>query len=329
MLTAINPKLTIVARSYFRQGKSGAKELLDRYSDVKFGWDGEYPNMIRVEKSRTLFPVTDNVEHACNFHFGVVDYLDSCWMNHFIPQICPGMIWQLVLGGVTELVAERPEQFRALFSRSAEKQTIIVAGIPERPEQFVPLLTAVLNKLMPIGTKRFLPEFGTDTASLRFAREVSLLDAVSPYYDYGVKACGLPAIRVLGGIDDWNRLRAAVEDVAELFPDESSWFDRLAGTLRGLNPGDSRWRDFYNAERCGSGSDYEVTGWILDLFRKHDRSKPQMPHNLPSGSGRMKFKDLSTDRNYELVSGLFSSFPQEQELKPCWNWILYEKKISA
>ena len=76
---------------------------------------------------------------------------------------------------------------------------------------------------------------------------------------------------------------------------------------------------------CGSGSQYEVSGWILNLL--YDNPGIKQIEGLPPHMAKMDYTNLDTDRKFTLYCGLFYSNIENSFLIPEYDAIRVEDKL--
>src|SRR5690606_19005272 len=123
----------------------------------------------------------------------------------------------------------------------------------------------------PTNVKHFLPEFSTLNQGARLAHSAAFLDLVSPYYDYGMMMCGIPKVRVLGTGADWKLMADSIVELKKVLSKAdkylSSCLDGVETILKNLNS-EEFWKEMFYTERCGSGSQYLMQGWINKFYVK-------------------------------------------------------------
>jgi hypothetical protein len=95
---------------------------------------------------------------------------------------------------------------------------------------------------------------------------------------------------------------------------------RICGSLGDVD----FWKDMFSLERCGSGSQYIVLGWINDVYLKTPKLK--FVENYSSHISIVKYKQLNTNKDYEMKQGLISSKKEGNFLVPDFAHIIYEKR---
>ncbi len=287
--------------------------------------------------SQTLFHRGHNLdEGAIQFHSNFLEYLKICWAKHRGIVVSPDILWYTLLGELGQAIAEHPDTFRPLFSRSEEKQDIIL------PADYlvIPLedLLDALRPLVPTDVDTFLPWFSSTTDRSRRAMLAAFCDAVSPYFNHIMILCGFPAIRVLGIGEDWKTLRHQWGEVASVIQtledpiarDLAPWLTKTCSILEECaqsreNP--AWWKGMFEIRHCGSGSQEELYGWITDLFRKPPGFR--LLQNFSSGIAMIRYTNLNIGKNFCLKEGLFYSTEDGPFLVPEFGSILLEHREVA
>jgi hypothetical protein len=260
------------------------------------------------------------------YHRNYLEYLEKCWGDHLGIVITPDILWFTVLGELVSVVKQSPEPYRHLFTDSHEKKTITVKT--EDPV-VMPLnrLVGALRDEVPTDSTLFMPEYSTTTQAARHAMYASFCDLCSPYYDYMMLACAFPAISVQGDADDWCALGANWLRLKPLFASAGQWFDDVATTLmscyENLNERDW-WQSMFMLERCGSGSQTEVSGWFADLYREGP-SGPRYVKNFPTSVAAVDYKELMANREFKMQDGLFFSRQEGDFMVPEFGYTVHEK----
>ncbi len=215
---------------------------------------------LRVLDDRT-HPLIGAVHHA--------------FVDHRPLVLSPDAIWLTIAQGVAQHVRLHAEQLRPRIVAHAGKQVLEIA-LATRPTSATEWVAAIAEFRRALahqvggGRARLLAcEFSTTTDAERVASEVVMMDVMSPYYDYRVSiVCGIPAITLLGTVDDWRAIRARIDVIAEL--ELAAWARSLAGIADQLVAAASGHADrgffqrIYKPRRA-YGWD-RVTGWVARLY---------------------------------------------------------------
>ena len=278
---------------------------------------------------QSLFPVQENISGPERvYHANYLSYLELCWGRHLGAVLTPDIFWYMLLCELALLIAENPEKYRHLFTESQEKQTIIVQGdgilLP------LDLIMRQLKQLVPAGfAEHFVHQFSTTDERALFAQQAAFADAVSPYYNYAMLACGIPRIRLEGTTADWLKIADAWAHITLEFPDEHEFFGRVGLCICAIGkqltePDPGFWNGMFRLERCGSGSQTEVRGWITELYRKPPKHTAFVSNFSPHISV-VNYQHLTLQKDYALKVGLFSSRIELGTLVPQFGHMLYEK----
>jgi len=201
----------------------------------------------------------------------------ACFANHYPLALSPEVLMYLVLHEVAVTVKQNPDEYRDLFTTSAEKEIIRVRHdglVPGHSDtawlDVLPMFETEMGKLVPSTVlTNALPSFSTHTPVSRAASMVAFMDAASPYYDYRVMTCcGIPRIRLLGQPEDYVKLLNSCIALAPMFPKHlGEYFNHLipvlytiAAQANGAPFDNDFWSSIYK-HLSGSGTD-DMTGWI-------------------------------------------------------------------
>lgn len=249
-------------------------------------------------------------DEAAAYHKGYFGYLELAYNAHRGIVIGPTHVWYTVLAELAGHVKANAEHYRALFTDSPGKKDIVVHGDAEvdvDPRAFVDQLRA----LVPVGADLFLPTFTTADEAYDIAASAAFCDAVSPYYNYMMMCCGIPRVRVEGTVEDWGNLLAHLDAVAGRLDLAKAWFALVrshVAKIRAAAAGEvdvAFWKDIYHTERCGSGSQVEVSGWFTAFAM--DPPSVTFPENFPTHTSKVEVTQVETGRKYLFTAGLFHS----------------------
>lgn len=266
-------------------------------------------------------------------HAGIGEYLSHCYGAHRGIVISPDLLWQLLSSSLAQAVKAEPETYRYLFSETQEKQKIFIQADTHDVSYWLPAILEHLRKLVPMGIEDFLPRFSTTSEPAYLARQATLCDVVSPYYEYMVYCCGFPKIEVSGTLEDWSlfndhliRLTLAFEET-EIVPFLQQVHTRTSSIqeeLSAATPNVDFFREFYRWKRCGSGSQQEVRGWVRDFLWKPGRDL--LEDHFNSGLGNVAFRNLSEQKDYRLSAGVLGSTERSDGIRePRFGYVIMHK----
>ena len=257
------------------------------------------------------------------FHKNFVEYLSLAYGAHRGVVIDPHVIWYTVLSEIATYVKDNAEECRSLFTDSPDKKEIMVqsGSLTEMP---LDTLMMELDLLVPTDVSVFFPSFSTATPAYEFAAKTAFADMVSPYYNYSMYLCGFPKIMVRGTDEDWARINNQIAKIKSLIPGLTEYFNRVTTVITNISSDRTSefWKDMFYLERCGSGHQEEVKGWIRDLFLKN--SFYSLIGNFPSGVSSIDYKQMETKRRFSLCYGLFSSVEDGDYLIPDFGSVINE-----
>ena len=297
--------------------------FLERFSDRKL----DYKNRMTGEgktMSQQLFYRVDSIGDGQAFHKNYMEYLQKAWGDHLSIVISPEVLWYSVLCELATMIKADPEKFRPIFSTTQEKQTLIVVTAAG---EIMPLneLVDLLKQVVPSDSSRFFPEFTTSTPRSTWACNAAFADMCSPYYNYCMLMCGFPSINIRGEMEDWQNLIAHWEKMKDITP--GKWHNQVLNVFKDVYANlDSPafWKTMFRLDRCGSGSQVEVSGWLTNLFPT--QPSVRYPENYSPHVSIVPYHHLSLKKDFEMRAGLFFSKQQDEFLVPDYGFIVHEKK---
>lgn len=209
-----------------------------------------------------------------------VQAVHQAFAAHVPLNLRPDTLWYFIVHEVAEYVRQNSAECAGLFTDTPEsKQTILVRDDSLRydaPSDWQRSINLVRDPLAAKVSDRtmqlFLPRFSTSTIEDETALLVALMDAASPYYEFGWQTmCGIPQIRLEGEPSDWRELYDRTEALAREFSGLQGYFSDLlpvlqtiAETADGAQLDEKFWRSIYKYNN-GSGGPY-VNGWMTAFF---------------------------------------------------------------
>lgn len=283
---------------------------------------------MKIDINPTLQPVQNPVEIQ---HQNYLEYLSVCWANHYGAVISPDMLWHIVLCELSMEVSKNPETYRDLFSDSKEKQEISV--LTDDPMVLpVEKVVEILKSKCNFNIDLFMLRFSTTQQMERFAFGVAFLDLVSPYYSYSMYCCGIPYVELCGSAGDYHMGANILDELSVDFaasPPLSNWLKSAADTFQQLSfvkaglQNNLDFTKFFALERCGSGSQVEVAGWIRNFF--FFQPDVRYVKNFNSCVSRIEYKYLPTQTEYVMTVALNESFLVGDFLVPTFNAKVVDK----
>ncbi len=206
-----------------------------------------------VEIARKILPVTNGFELGRKLAGG--PYLDCSFKNRslvdggenpFFSMVClayaehrpivlsPDIMWILICNGFSQHVNRNPDRFRDyLVSHEGKKALEIYTTTETTTAQKVELFAALIGE----NTKGDLDElltcnFSTTGMVERMVSQITLMDAVKPYFEFveRMAGCGIPCVTLEGTPDDWKLLREKTRELGNY--GVKAWTDRLDPILK-------------------------------------------------------------------------------------------------
>ncbi len=201
------------------------------------------------------------------YHTSYVDYLLKAWINDCGIEIAPWHLYYVYLWQYSELVIQDPERYKNLLS--CNDNTITVFDDKFDAE----IIFEALSKKNP-SYQKLIPSF----KDAPFVYRESILGLVGhmskQYYDTMIFGCSYPFIEVLGSQEDWDHLYEMAKQVYDLFEPclplnlkkhyakSCQYFDEVR-----MNYTDMEfWKDILYVDKCGSGSQKQISGDILKIL---------------------------------------------------------------
>jgi hypothetical protein len=258
-------------------------------------------------------------------HMNYLMYLSLCWERHYGAVISPTILWNMVLNNLAYKVNKTPDVFRKYFSESDEKQEISVMQSGNLID--VKLLIDGLQGRIPTKIlEDSFPNFSTDTEMSKIANYTAFLDMVSPYYNYSMYMCGIPKVKVLGTPDDWEQFMSNCEKITLLIPEFGEYLMKVRDRI--ILIADKHdvcdYSQMFRLEKCGSGSQVEVEGWITEFFI--EQPSVSYPENFISCISKIDYHNYNDEKDYRLYAGLFTSTIVDGYLIPEFGNMYFLKK---
>ncbi len=293
--------------------------------------NSDYKKDYRTGKeTQTLYHVSDTLKGDA-IHSNYLEYLELCWAKHYGVVLTPDIIWYTILCEVALIIAEHPEKFRYLFTDSADKEEISVRSDSDTILPLDSIMTQLRSRIPNGLADTFIMEFTTTTPNAREASYAAFADAVSPYYSYSMYSCGIPSVDIRGTENDWLSIVSSLQVIKNIFNVHDAYLYKISIIVSKLlkvinsNPDSNFVKDIFRVERCGSGGQTEIYGWFSDLFRVQPKSA-RFSRNFSTHISNVKYKNLWTDRSFQMKQGLFYSTIVDGTLEPDFGRIVYEVK---
>lgn len=275
------------------------------------------PKLFEIKGNTVIRDIQGEYQHK-----NYLEYLEKAWANHYGIVVSPDYFWYIISCEIASLIKNNPDKHAHLFTTTPDsKQEISV----ETTDPVLLPLDTIIDKLknrIPTNTSLYLPEFSTTNERATFAFSASFADAMSVYYNYSMYMCGIPKVRILGKKKDWKKMKDNLKEIKEVLGYDK-YFDGLITMIKNIIENYKSidfWKDMFRLKKCGSGHQTELAGWIKNLFYKQER--PGYISNYSSCVSMVSYKNLSTNKKYELNCGLFGSSIVDGFLMPEFGYIV-------
>ncbi|MCB0631870.1 MAG: DUF4419 domain-containing protein [Saprospiraceae bacterium] len=288
----------------------------------------------------------------------VAQAVQMAYAEHRPLTLTPDMIWLMIMQGFAQHVDANSEELRELFVDFSGKQMLnikrgdFVKGSPDNDwEGVFPEFSEQIGMYTKDGLAEIMQQsFSTSSQVEKAAFQITLMDAMSAYFDYSITvSCGIPEITIEGTPTDWERLEQQTRKLARY--DLGWWTDALVPILVEFTDASkgkfnrSFWAKIYHEKQeeidliCAVGTETHITGWILDFFpyikddrnpflgNKRAESTVEM-EDLPSGLAKadLLYDDYGTLYQMELIAGFvgIKQDPVTNSLRPEISWAVVD-----
>lgn len=288
--------------------------------------------------------------------------VQKAYAEHRPLTITPDMIWLMIMQGFAQHVDANSEELRDLFVDFEGKKMLnvkrndFIKGSPDNDwEGVFPEFSEQIEHYTKDGLSGFINQsFSTSTVVEQTAFRITVMDAMSAYFDYSLTVlCGIPEITIEGSPEDWAQIEAQTRELARY--ELGWWTEVLEPILREFTLAaegtfnKSFWVKIYDEQQeevdliCATATNTYLTGWLLDFFPYIDSAKnPYLGVNrkaskiqvgaLPSGLSKadLLYDDNGSFYKMELISG-FVGIRQNAEtgsLRPEISWAVVDTGAS-
>ncbi len=231
------------------------------------------------------FSPCDGEEWVIPMAMGWHPFLEAshlAFTGHRPLALSPDMVWLLLVQMAAEDVLADPEKHRRLFAAHDHGSRVLevtrdefVLGNDQNdwPAVFAELEGRVVSKVPGSPAAGFSHAFSTSTPAETAARQVVLLKAASPYFNYQLNTmCGIPHIELHGTAGDWQWIRKKAEDLRQFNMERRMSallpiLDECVAAAKG-SADPAFWKSYYQFDAI-SGASY-VSGWINVFFTAED-----------------------------------------------------------
>jgi hypothetical protein len=238
----------------------------------------EFPNstvnIILSSYSGTLGAETANATEIFSSSDSFIHGAIQAWGEHLHLELRPEEVWFTVLAQLNFYMEANAEKVRHLFVKHEGQETIVVEDVT---------WTRVLLQFKDEIQKRvqtawlrdwIMPDFSTTTRDDEMTANILMMGLMKAYFKYvGGIICGLPSVTLLGEKEDWEKLQAKLERLAEFGEEPTAYQANLAPIFKRFvksfdEPDSEETREFWShivfaqsSGVCGSAP-LELSGWI-------------------------------------------------------------------
>ncbi len=222
------------------------------------------------------FPLLDKEIIPMNFKHPFIQTVGLSFGLHYPLVLSPDMIWLLIVQGFAVHITKNAEKMREHFVSHEGKKPLSVSadsfikGENNAWETIFPQFKAQIDNNISNDIHNIIAtEFSTTTPVEKAVFELTLMEAMSEYFEYEVTStCGIPEITLLGTVEDWQKI---IDDTKKLaIYDLSWWTDVLLPILHQFletakgNINLKFWQSIYNYESMSGGS--WISGWVVQFL---------------------------------------------------------------
>ena len=206
-----------------------------------------------VKVAGKILPVTNGFDLGRKLAGG--PYLDCSFKNRslvdgddnpFFSMVClayaehrpivltPDVMWILICNGFSQHVNREPDRFRDYLVSHEGKMRLEITTYPETTTaQKVEMFAGLIGENTKGDLDKLLTcNFSTTGMVERMTSQITLMDAVKPFFEYveHLSGCGIPSVTLEGTPDDWKLLREKTRELGNY--GVKAWTDRLDPILK-------------------------------------------------------------------------------------------------
>lgn len=329
MKITLNAELQNLGRSkirYVQPIKPG-----DSFPQVEYIHPSEVPAEYKVNeligrlatKGANKFISASLNEEIETTSIGFVAVLAESYSNHLPIVVSPYDLWFIYQTQLAKMVGDDIEKYRPLFSMSDQKQKIMVPTNDITEIDPFAIIQS-LKTYVPANISDFIPKFSYDNATAQVSLAAAFCDLVSPYYSYSTFMCGIPSIKLLGTVNDWEQLELNSAKIFQAFlkynpssihreylEQAQNIFRHIAISCREeviSEESISFWKNIFTQKNVGSGSQLKIGGWINTLhFDKTGASSARRLEEFAASYAKIEYTNMETKREFIAYYGPFTT----------------------
>lgn len=176
------------------------------------------------------------------FNQGLISAIFNAYINHTALKMRPDDIWISILQSFSCYVNTHSEMVRRVFVNHDGKKNIAIPihTMPHNDDMWDNLFeqfTTEIQKDVNKGILKWMtPEFTTTTSNDKIISQISIMDSMKSYFEYGaIMGCGIPRVTLCGNKDDWLKLCDKISGLKEFgIPILTEWSDVLMYVVKDM-----------------------------------------------------------------------------------------------
>ena len=265
----------------------------------KFGISQEDYHVVDASFDNDQISISDDRNFFTMVTMAYADHRPLC--------ISPDDVWLLISQGFAQHVNQNAEALRDRIVSHQGKLALVVntrqallgdedflrPGQQAEPVDWTEIFDGFVEEMRKNSkdgiADRMCADFSTTTVASRIASQITLMNAVQPYFNYRVNriGCGIPYVRLLGTPEDWQKILDRTRALEQY--DLKWWTDRLCPVLEQFvktaqgKPNAQFWQcmaiqiapERLRHGMCGpSEIDTKFDGWFLNFFPYDQAGNP-------------------------------------------------------
>jgi hypothetical protein len=295
-------------------------------------------------------------KYAVAQNHALIDAVYRAYADHRPLVLSPDIIWLTIAQGSSIHIQENAEALRNKFVEHKGKKFLEVT----RP-YYAPTSKAYWEDIFPEFSEKIqenthgpiydimTPKFSTTGIVEKAAFEISLMDAMSPYFEYGLTiTCGIPNVTIEGTPEDWKMIEDRLDSLKQY--NLEWWVDEIKPLIKEMrliaegkgNP--KFWENIFAVQTipAGCGTETSYQGWIFKLFPylvsgnsysknpllKDEEQWLSEISKIPTGISKAELKlDNNGDKSLLYFYAGFTAIeqnPKTMALKPHIDWFVVD-----
>lgn len=279
----------------------------------------------------------------------------SAYASHRPFTLSPDMVWILISQGFSAHVNNNADDLRSMFVKGDGKTTLeyksldITLDNPNSPwdKAFKDFGKQIAAHAGPELTQALTADFSTTTDITRIASQITLMDALKPYFEFVVRymGCGIPEVTLEGTPQDWESVLSKTQALRKYKLDW--WIDELEPVLKQFVQASKGkidqefWKAMFKMHTIKAyGARDVVDGWMVKFYpynktgQRNNLKELRGFNNLPNEIVKVDVKYID-ENNLETPLELWAGFVGLEQnnatfgLKPTIAWMIRKKDSDA